>query len=236
MLFPKFELQFLARDLLARLPYGAPRSIRTAVVDANFLLLHRTSVMAAASTVDLGEEDLVSNDLELLHEIGPAVVHPLLKLHRRHGRLACDGDRDVAKRVRVQVACDVGATAEERPTRDDGPVHRLPLERVDELVKPLVVHEVLADPDEVHAAQALVGTQARRLPHVPDLLEDRCPRRDADAAADDYGRLVFEDVLGWRPVWTVDVDARHVLPWPDHQLRNKQRIGAVAWVLFSTGG
>ena len=245
MLLPKLELQLLARHLLARLPDGAPRRVRTAVVDAHSLPLHHrlhhrdgTSVVAAAAggTVGRGEQDLVPDDLELLHEVGPAMVHAFLELDRRHGRLAGDGDRGVAERVRVEVARDVGPTAEQRPARGSGAVHRLPLKRVDELVEPLVVRKVLADPDEVHAAQALGGAPAGRLSHVPDLLEDRRPRRDADAAADDDGRLVLEDVLGRRPVRTVDVDARHLLPGPQHQLRNNQRIGAVAAVFLSSGG
>jgi len=91
---------------------------------------------------------------------------------------------------------------------------------------------VLADPDELDAAQP--GGRVGPAAQVPDAFENGGPGRDADAGADEDGDLVVEDVFGGGAVGAVDAQARHGLPVLQRDLVHTHGVEGV--VVFGLGG
>lgn len=83
------------------------------------------------------------------------------------------------------------------------------LERGQQRLEPLKRARVLADPDELDTTQA--RGRVGRVAQVPDVLEDRGPRGDADAGTNEDGDFILKDVLGGCSVRAIDAERGHLL-------------------------
>lgn len=157
-------------------------------------------------------EDAVAHGLEHALEVGTAEVGARLELRQRVMIGPNTIEDDVLLRVHVELLREVGVDLEELHAVAAGDARRLRalrLERRQQRLEPLERARVLAHPDELHAAQA--PRRVRAVAQVPDVLQDRRPRGDADTRADEDGDFVLEHVLRGGTVGSVDSQHRHLL-------------------------
>lgn len=197
MLLPEPKLDPLPTARLAS-PLDIPRrSIGPAEINphirSDFLLalprLHIPHVIPV--------HDAIPQRGEQLLEIRASKVGPAAELGEGVALGADAVEHDVVGLVDVHALGEVGVDAEEVAVVGEG----LVLEGGEQGVEPLEGGGVLADPDELDAAQA--ARRVVRVPDLPDVLQDRGPGGDADAGTDQDGDLVVEDVLGGGAVGAV---------------------------------
>ncbi len=144
-------------------------------------------------------------------------------------------EHDVLLRVHVELLREIGVDLQEFDAvaaGDAGGLGALRLERGEERLEPLEGARVLAHPDELDAAQA--GRRVRAVAQVPDVLQDRGPRGDADTRADEDGDLVLEYVLRRGTIRSIDSQGRHLLPVLQRHLVHTHGINAL--VQLGLGG
>lgn len=166
-------------------------------------------------------------------EIRPPEVRPAPQLRQRIHRRAHAVELNVLDRVLVEALREVRVDAEElRRTLRVGCGGGLGFEAGEQRLEPFEGGGVLADPDELDAAQP--GGRVGPAAQVPDVFENGGPGRDADAGADEDGDLVVEDVFGGGAVGAVDAQARHGLPVLQRDLVHTHGVEGV--VVFGLGG
>lgn len=157
-------------------------------------------------------EDAVAHGGKELCKVGPPKVGARLEFGEGVDLGTDRVEHDVLRGIHVELLREVGVDLEKLDTVAAGALCRLVrlrLERGQQRLEPFEGARVLADPDELDAAKAArrVGPVAQ----VPNVLQDRGPRGDADTGADEYGNLVIEDVLRGGAVGTIDPQAGHLL-------------------------
>ena len=205
MLLPELEIDLLARRLLTRLLDIARRNTGAAEIHPD---IRAQRALQAAHVAAI--HDAVAHAAQQLGEIGPPEIRAALQLRQRILVRADRVEDDVVRRVDVDALGEVGVDAQEVGAVGAGLAHALGFEQRQQALEPLERVGVLADPDELDAAQPL--GRVRRPPQVPDVLEDGRPRRHADARADQHRDLVLEHVFGGSAVRAVDAEPGHLLP------------------------
>lgn len=208
MLLPKREVNIRRRSLLTRLLDPPRRLTRSAKVHPN-IRPHR-----ALQTIHVRAiHNTLTNPRQQAMKVRPPKVRARLQLSERIDVRANTIQHDVLRGIRIEALRQIRVNAQELGAggaRDASSLKGLRLERGKQSLEPLEASGVLADPDELDAAQALgrVGAVAE----MPDVLEDSGPGGDADAGADEDGDFVVEDVFGGGAVGAVDAESRHLLP------------------------
>lgn len=228
MLLPKRKIHIPRTHPPRRLPDIPRRRIRPTEIHPH--LRPHTRVQAA----DIRPaQDAIAHRAEQALEVRAPEVRPAAQLRQRVDGRAHAVELDVLDRVRVEALRQVRVDAQElRRALRVGRGRGLGLEAGEQRLEPFEGGGVLADPDELDAAQARgrVGPGAQ----VPDVFEDGGPGRDADAGADEDGDLVVEDVFGGGAVGAVDAQARHLLPVLERDLVHAHGVEGV--VVFGLGG
>ena len=229
MLLPKTKPHIPVTRLLARLPDIPRREVRPAEIHTHIHSFRGGQAVDVAAAAQA-----VAHAAEQLRKVGPAEVGAALELGEGVERGADAVEVDVSLGVGVHALGEVSVDAQEAgPVRGGaGGRLRLRLQRGQQGLEPLEGGGVLAHPDELHPPQPLRRVGQR--PQVPDVLEDRRPRRDADAGADEDGDLVVEDVFRRRAVRPVDADRGHHLPLLERHLVHLHGVDGV--VFFGLGG
>lgn len=169
-------------------------------------ILVAVDVQGAAQTLGAAEEDAclaggvqLADALEDHVPVGAAKVGRAAEARDGVGFSVGVVDHDVGRVVALNLGREVGVNL-------DAVLDVLRLDGHEQRAEPLKGAKVAADPEEVDLGQPRL---LLRVVHaVPDGLEDRGKRRDADAGADEDGHLVLEDVLGRGAKGPVNVDAR----------------------------
>lgn len=179
-------------------------------------------------------QNALAHALEQAAEIGPAKVRAALQLGQRVEDAADAVQHDVLRRVDVQLLREVGVDAQELVAVVAGLLRRLlalGLKGREQDLEPLEGGRVLAHPDELDAAETRrrVGSVA----HVPDVLEDGGPGRDANASSDQDRDFVIEDVFGGGAVRAIDAELRHLLAVLQRDFVHAHRVNVVVELSLS---
>jgi hypothetical protein len=207
MLLPKREVNIRRRNLLTRLLDPPSRLTRSTEVHTDIRphrALQSTHIRAVHNTLTHPRQQAV--------EVGTPKVRASLQLGERIDVRADTVQHDVLRGIRVEALRKVGVDAQELGaggTRNGSSLGGLCLERGQQSLEPLKASGVLADPDELDAAQALGRVWA--VAEMPDVLEDGSPGGDADTCADEDGDFVVEDVFRGSTVGAVNAELRHLL-------------------------
>jgi len=227
MLLPKRKLHIPRTHPLRRLPNLSRRRIRPTEIHAHLGPDRRIQPANIPAP-----EDPIPHRGKQPPEIRSSEVRPAAQLRQRIDRRAHAVELDVLDRVHVQALREVRVDAQEVGAAAARVGRGLRFEAGEQCLEPFEGGGVLADPDELDAAQA--RGRVRPAAEVPDVFEDGRPRRDADTGADQDGNLVVEDVFGGGAVGAVDAQAGHLLPVLEGDLVHAHGVEGV--VVFGLGG
>lgn len=174
--------------------------------------------------------DAVAHGAEEAVEIGAAEIGAGAEFGERVLGGADAVEVDVGGGVNVHLLGEIGVDPQELRARArvSGRGLGLLLQAAEQRLEPFEARRVLADPDELDAAEAARRVRARA--QVPDVLEDAGPGGDADAGADEHGDFVVEDVFRRGAVGSVDADARHGLVVLQRDFVDARRVEVVKFL------
>jgi hypothetical protein len=205
VLLPKLKLDLTHSSLLARLLDISRRHVRPAKVHSHLTL---------TASIQPRQIILIKNTLSHPHqqpiEIRPTKIRPRRQLRQRilispHGI-----ENNILRRIGVNPLRKIRVNPQKLLLRSRARhAQTLRFKRRQQSLEPFERRRVFADPDELDSAQT--PWRVRRQAHVPDILKNRCPGRDADAGADEDGDFVLEDVFCRGAVRAVDAEFGHHL-------------------------
>lgn len=166
---------------------------------------------AALETIQIcAIHDTIAHIGEEAIEVGTAKVGAGAEFGQGIGVGADAVQHDVLSRVDVELLGEIGVDLEEFDARVAGDARGLVglvLERGEERLEPFEGARVSAYPDEFDTAES--AGRVGRVAQVPDVLEDRGPRSDADTSSDEDSDFVFKDILGGSTVRSIDAQSGH---------------------------